>query len=85
MFEMMNEKKTTERKINTLRQIGFAADYATQFQKYVSLTKWENDDVLMSKYYLKLKNFIKNELARTKSTKNLKKMIQTFIRINEKM
>ncbi len=46
--------------------------------------KW-NDIALITKYYLELKNFVKDELTRIKRLDELKSLIGTFIKINNRL
>jgi hypothetical protein len=49
--------------------------YTAQFQQYANRTDW-NDEALKNQYYRGLKDFIKDEMARSDRPDDLKEMIE---------
>ena len=68
-------------KLLSLWQKHDAAEYAVKFQCITSLTNW-NNNILMTLYYLRLKEFIKNEIVRADWSEILQNMVDLVIQID---
>ncbi len=62
-FGDIDEERTAERRLQSLRQTGSAADYAAQFQRYGTQTEWD-DAALTAQFYKGLKDHVKDDIAR---------------------
>ncbi len=74
VFENIDKKCTAKRQLYNLRQKIFAATYSISFQHIVMNTKW-NDAILISQFYQKLQEKVKNEITRIDKFNDLQKMI----------
>ncbi len=74
VFEDIDKKCTAERQLYNLRQKIFAATYSISFQHIVMNTKWD-DAALISQFYQKLQEKVKNEIVRIDKLIDLQKMI----------
>ena len=74
VFEDIDKKRTAERQLYNLRQKIFAATYSISFQHIATNMKW-NDAALISQFYQRLREKVKNEIARIDKLVDLQKMI----------
>jgi hypothetical protein len=81
-FGVLNEVANADRKIQQLRQIKSAADYAVLFQQYATQTEWD-DKALCVMYRQGLKDSVKAELMRSGAQLDaLHQLIEESIRID---
>ncbi|KFY47014.1 hypothetical protein V494_00226 [Pseudogymnoascus sp. VKM F-4513 (FW-928)] len=80
-FGDIDAKRTVERTLSGLTQKGSAVFYTAQFQQYANRTDW-NDEALKNQYYRGLKDFIKDEMARSDRPNNLREMIEMSQKID---
>ena len=66
VFDIFNEKQTTKRNIQYIRQKSSIAKYAARFQEQANLIKW-NDASLMTMYRRELKNSVKKKSTISKN------------------
>lgn len=59
-----DEKGTARRKLKALRQAGAASSYFAEFQQYVAILGWKDQDPIIDKAIEGLKPSLKDELAR---------------------
>jgi hypothetical protein len=59
-----DEKGTARRKLKALRQVGPASSYFTEFQQYVAILGWKDQDPIIDKAIEGLKPNLKDEIAR---------------------
>ncbi len=85
IFETFNEKQIAKRVIQHLTQRIFVANYATRFQKYVNLIKW-NDVAFMTMFRRDLKDNLKNEIMRDERILNdMFNLIEVVIDLDDKL
>ena len=85
IFDVFNEKQTTKRIIQHIIQKTSSFNYVVKFQKYFNLTKW-NDAVLITMFWQKFKNNVKNEFMRNKRKINdLKILMKTTIDFDNRL
>ena len=80
-FRSMNFKKKTEYKLEHFRQKKAMSIYAANFRQIVSVLDW-NDKIYVSLFYHRLKNKVKNELAKIEWSDDLNKMIKITVQID---
>lgn len=83
VFGDIDQERTAERNIQNLRQTGSAATYTAEFQQYCGKTDWE-DAALKAQYYRGLKDFVKDEIARSDRPDSLDDMIELAIKIDNR-
>lgn len=83
MYEDINAKRTAERQLYEIKQIGSTSKYVAAFQFIASEADWD-DTALTAQFYRGLKNTIKNEIARTDRSTTLQKMIRKAIILNNR-
>jgi len=74
VFEDIDKKHTAECQLYNLRQKIFAMTYLISFQHIMMNMKWD-DAALISQFYQKLQEKVKNEITRIDKLVNLQKMI----------
>ncbi len=74
VFEDIDKKRTAKRQLYNLRQKIFAATYSISFQHIATNTEW-NDAALTSQFYQRLREKVKDEIARIDRLADLQKMI----------
>jgi hypothetical protein len=79
-----DEEATAERNIFSLRQKGSASSYISEFQRNSTLTQWD-DHALAAQFYRGLKEGIKDEIARVGRPHTLKEMMDTALRIDNRL
>ena len=72
-----------ERKIQRLRQTGLAAEYTAKFRQLSAQLGW-GDAPLIAAYYHRLKERVKDEIARQDRPDNLGKIIGLAIKIDNR-
>lgn len=82
-FGEVDEHRTAERAIQTLKQRGAATTYTAEFQRYSTKTGW-NDDALRAQYYRGLKDGIKDELLRRGKPNSLEALIKLAVEIDNR-
>ncbi len=83
VFENIDKKCTAKRQLYNLRQKIFAATYSINFQHIAINTKWDYA-ALISQFYQKLREKVKNEIARIDKLNDLQKMIFRAMIINNR-
>ncbi len=74
VFEDIDKKCTAEHQLYNLQQKIFAATYSISFQHIAMNIKWD-DAVLISQFYQRLREKVKNKIARINKFIDLQKMI----------
>ena len=69
--------------MQSLRQTGFAADYASKFQQLAAQTQWRAVP-LVAQFYKRLKDRVKDNVAQVKRPSQLQSMITLAIRIDDR-
>ena len=62
VFGNFDKEHSTERRMQSLRQTGSAADYASKFQQLAAQTQW-GAVPLVAQFYKELKDRVKNDVA----------------------
>ena len=62
VFGDFDEEHLAERRMQSLRQTGFAADYASKFQQLAAQTQW-GGVLLVAQFYKGLKDRVKDDVA----------------------
>ncbi len=83
VFENIDKKCTVKRQLYNLRQKIFAATYSINFQHIAMNTKWD-DAILISQFYQKLREKVKNEIIRINKLVDLQKMIFRVVIIDNR-
>jgi len=60
-----DEKGTARRKLKALRQIGPASSYFAEFQQYIAILGWKDQDPIVDRASDGLKPYLKDEVAKT--------------------
>jgi len=60
-----DEKGTARRKLKALRQIGPASSYFAEFQQYIAILGWKDQDPIVDRAIDGLKPYLKDEVAKT--------------------
>ena len=81
VFEIIDQKRTAERKICNIVQKGAAVTYAVNFQRHAAYMNWD-DTALTAQYYKGLKNFIKDKISCSEWPSTLVKMIKKSVIID---
>ena len=79
-----DEVATAERHLYTLRQKGSASSYVADFTRYAVLVHW-NDEAKASQFYRGLKDFIKDEMAKTGRPSSLRALQEAAIRLDNRV
>ena len=59
-----DEKGTARRKLKSLRQVGPASSYFAEFQQYLAILGWKDQDPIVDRAIDGLKPYLKDEVAR---------------------
>ena len=84
VFENVDAKRIAKRQLYQLRQIEFAFTYVVMFQSIAFNIQW-NDYSQTSQFYQRLKKEIKNDIAREKRSISLRTMIETTVKIDNRL
>lgn len=84
IFGDPDEVATAERRIQSLSQRGSLAKYITEFRRCAAIVTWD-DAALCSHFYRGLRGSIKDELARIGKPDDLEDLINTSIRIDNRL
>jgi Retrotransposon gag protein len=84
VYNGVNEERIVERQLQALRQTGSATEYASKFQQISSRVEWD-DAALNATFYTGLKDHVKDKIARMKRLEELAEMIDTAIRIDNRV
>ena len=84
MYSDAKEEKTATKKLYKLKQMLLAMVYTTKFQSLSVLIKW-NKKALMAQYKKGLKLKMLNVLVFVKNPKNMKKLINKVVKINNRI
>ena len=83
-FEIKNLKQVAEVKIQRLKQIKSVEKYAVDFKTLIYQLCWTNKNMLLSLYYTKLKNRIKDIILQQEIFDQLKNIINLLIKIDNR-
>ena len=83
VFGNFDKEHSAERRMQSLRQTGSAADYASKFQQLAAQTQWEAVP-LVAQFYKKLKDRVKDNVAQVNRPSQLQSMITLAIRIDDR-
>ena len=81
IFEDIDQERTAEKQLYDLRQKRSEVSYSISFQHIAANTKW-NDAALISQFYQKLREKVKNEIVKIDRSNDLQKMIIKTVFIN---
>ena len=84
VFENVDAKRIAKRQLYQLRQIEFASTYVVMFQSIAFNIQWD-DYSETSQFYQRLKKEIKNDIAREKKSIFLRIMIETTMKIDNRL
>ncbi|KAI6806740.1 hypothetical protein KC340_g18762 [Hortaea werneckii] len=84
LYGIPNEESHADRHIRRLRQVTSVSSYASEFQGYAADLEW-NDAALRSQFYLGLKEVVKAELSRGRTTRSLAAMMKEAKEIDERL
>ena len=82
VFGDFNKEHLAERRMQSLRQTGSAADYASKFQQLAAQTQWGAVS-LVAQFYEGLKDRVKDNVARVNRPSQLQSMITLAIWIDD--
>ena len=83
VFDDYDKEHLAERRMQSLRQTGSAADYASKFQQLAAQTQWGAIS-LVAQFYKELKDKIKDDVARVNQPSQFQSMITLAIRIDDR-
>ena len=83
VFGNFDKKHSAECRMQSLRQTGSAADYASKFQQLAAQTQW-GAVLLVAHFYKRLKDSVKDNVARVNQPSQPQSMITLAIRINDR-
>ena len=83
VFGDFDKKHLAERRMQSLRQTGSAANYASKFQQLAAQTQWGTVP-LVTQFYKGLKDRVKDDIARVNQPSQLQSMITLAIRIDDR-
>ena len=83
VFGDFDKEHLAERRMQSLRQTGFAANYASKFQQLAAQTQW-GAVPLVAQFYKGLKNRVKDNVAQVNRPSQLQSMITLAIRIDDR-
>jgi len=84
MYNNAKEKETAIKKLYKLKQTSSAMMYMTKFQSLLVQVKW-NEKALIAQYKKRLKSKVLNVLVFAKDPKNIKKLINKVVRIDNRI
>ena len=82
VFGDFDKEHLAERKMQSLRQTGSAADYASKFQQLAAQTQW-GAVLLVAQFYKGLKDRVKDNVAQVSRPSQLQSMITLAIQIDD--
>ena len=82
VFGDFDEEHLAERRMQSLRQTGSAANYVSKFQQLVAQTQW-GAVPLVAQFYIGLKDRVKDNIARVNRPSQLQSMITLAIQIDD--
>jgi hypothetical protein len=85
VFGEWNEEKQAAQALFTLKQKGLCAKYTAEFLRNASKVIIWGDGALHTQYYRKLKDFVKDELAREEKPENLKELHELAVKIDNRL
>jgi hypothetical protein len=81
-----DEKGTARRKLKALRQLGPASTYFAEFQQYVAILGWKDQDPIIDKAIEGLKSNLKDEVARQGfAPKTLDELIMFIVPLDNRL
>ena len=83
VFGDFDKEHLAECRMQSLRQTGSAADYASKFQQLAAQTQW-GAVPLVAQFYKGLKDRVKDNVARVNQPSQLQSMITLAIRIEDR-
>ena len=83
VFCYFDKEHLAERRMQSLRQTGSAADYASKFQQLAAQTQW-GAVPLVAQFYKRLKDRVKDNVAQVNRPSQLQSMITLAIRIDDR-
>lgn len=84
VFGDIDEKHLATQRLLSLRQRTSAAAYHAEFQQHSAKVQW-GDEALMARFYDGLKDRVKDDMARGDRPDDLKEMVETAIRIDNRL
>lgn len=84
VFGEIDEERMAERQLMQLRQVASAAKYTAEFRRLESKLAWDAN-ALCAQYYAGLKDSLKDELARMERPDTLEDMIETTVRLDNRL
>ena len=82
VFGNFDKEHSAERRMQSLRQTGSAADYASKFQQLAAQTQW-GAVPLVAQFYKGLKDRVKDDVAQVNRPSQLQSMITLAIQIDD--
>ena len=82
VFGNFDEEHLAERMMQSLRQTGSAADYASKFQQLAAQSQWRAVP-LVAQFYKELKDRVKDDVAQVNRPSQYQSMITLAIRIDD--
>lgn len=79
-----DKTRMASRHINNLRQKGAASEYANEFRELVAILGWTEESQLISKFYLGLKEHVKDDLVGHPEPANMDDFITLVTRIDNR-
>ena len=83
-FGDIDATRTAERRLRRLKQTGSASVYAAEFQQIISHLDWD-EDAYIAIFEDGLKDDVKDELVRIERPSELSNMIETAVRIDNRL
>ena len=83
-FGNLNKQRIAKRKFMGLQQNKFALKYTAKFRQIAIHLLWDNKP-LITQYYKKLKNKIKNKLAKTNRLNKFHKYMAIAVKIDNRL
>ena len=83
VFGNFDEEHSAERRMQSLRQTGSVADYASKFQQLAAQTQW-GAVPLVAQFYKGLEDRVKDDVARDNRPSQLQSLITLAIRIDDR-
>jgi len=71
-----DEKGTARRKLKALRQVGPASSYFAEFQQYIAILGWKDQDPIVDRAIHGLKPYLKDEVMLSASTRSFQLVLK---------
>lgn len=84
IYKDVNKEQTAEQNLQTLKQTTSVTEYTSKFQQITAKVEW-NDTVFTAKFYLRLKDSVKNKFIKIKRPDELNNIIKTAIKIDNRL